>query len=132
MRKSGGEQIQKPFREQRCRSRKSAGTQVDWAYLDRLNESGWPIQAVKTVLPASKPKSHWKLAAAIGCKAGVRIETHHSRYAPANRTSIAATRYENMKIPLLDTLLHWSTLPCQMIFIEDDGFRRRCKGLLDD
>ena len=37
-----------------------------------------------------------------------------------------------MKIPFLDTLRQWSTLPRQMIFVEDDGFRRRCKGLLDD
>lgn len=37
-----------------------------------------------------------------------------------------------MKIPFLDTLRHWSTLQRRMIFIEDDGFRRSCKGLLDD
>ena len=37
-----------------------------------------------------------------------------------------------MKIPLLDTLRHWSRLTRRMTFIEDDGFQRRCKGLLDD
>ena len=37
-----------------------------------------------------------------------------------------------MKIPLLDTLRQWSRLTRRMTFIEDDGFQRRCKGLLDD
>ena len=37
-----------------------------------------------------------------------------------------------MKIPLLDILRQWSSVSRQMIFIEDDGFQRRCKGLLDD
>ena len=37
-----------------------------------------------------------------------------------------------MKIPLLDILRQWSSVSRQMIFIEDDGFQRRCKRLLDD
>jgi hypothetical protein len=37
-----------------------------------------------------------------------------------------------MKISLLDILRQWSSVSRHMIFIEDDGFQRRCKGLLDD
>lgn len=35
------------------------------------------------------------------------------------------------KILPLDLLRQWSSVSRQMIFIEDGGFQRRCKGLLD-